>query len=171
MFWMGCGFRSSGDASKVIEAQFGVRCLPLALADPSFYHLDTCFCALPSGDVIYFPGAFTAAALDTIHAHVAPDARIALDRADAARFAASAVCLDRTVVLSGCSVGLRRNLEERGYAVAKTPLQAFQRSGGSACCLTLRLDHESRAIAAPVVAWSGKPGTRFPANNKAISNS
>ena len=58
-----------------------------------------------------------------------------------ARFAANAVCLDRTVVLSRCSVALRRRLEDRGYKVAKTPLQAFQRSGGSACCLTLRLDH------------------------------
>jgi hypothetical protein len=27
--------------------------------------------------------------------------------------------------------------------VLTTPLQAFLRSGGSACCLTLRLDHRS----------------------------
>jgi hypothetical protein len=32
--------------------------------------------------------------------------------------------------------------------VAKTPLNAFLRSGGSACCLTLRLDHLSRAAQA-----------------------
>jgi hypothetical protein len=38
---------------------------------------------------------------------------------------------------------LRRKLEQRGYAVAETPLDVFQRSGGSACCLTLRLDHAS----------------------------
>ena len=36
-------------------------------------------------------------------------------------------------------------LEERGYAVIETPLHAFLRSGGSACCLTLRLDHRSSA--------------------------
>jgi N-dimethylarginine dimethylaminohydrolase len=35
-------------------------------------------------------------------------------------------------------------LEERGYTVIKAPLHAFLRSGGSACCLTLRLDHQTR---------------------------
>jgi N-dimethylarginine dimethylaminohydrolase len=44
-------------------------------------------------------------------------------------------------VLSSCSDALRRTLEGHGYTVAKTPLQAFLRSGGSTCCLTLRLDH------------------------------
>jgi hypothetical protein len=29
----------------------------------------------------------------------------------------------------------------------EAPLTVFQRSGGSACCLTLRLDHQSAAIA------------------------
>ncbi len=145
LFWMGCGFRSDAAANYVIEEQFGVRCLPLALADPSFYHLDTAFCALPLGDVLYYPAAFTAAALDSIHEHVAPAQRIELNRADATRFAANAVCFDRVLVLSSCSDMLRRTLEERGYTVAKTPLQAFLRSGGSACCLTLRLDHQTRA--------------------------
>ena len=145
LFWMGCGFRSDAAASTVIEEQFGVRCLPLALADPSFYHLDTAFCALPHGEVLYYPQAFMAAALDTIHEHVAPAQRIPLNRADATRFAANAVCVDRVLVLSSCSDALRRTLEERGYTVAKTPLQAFLRSGGSACCLTLRLDHQMRA--------------------------
>jgi N-dimethylarginine dimethylaminohydrolase len=128
----------------VIEEQFGARCLPLALADPSFYHLDTAFCALPCGGVLYYPGAFKAAALDTIHEHVAPAQRILLSRADAARFAANAVCFDRVLVLSSCSDALRRELERRGYTVAETSLHAFLHSGGSACCLTLRLDHQSR---------------------------
>src|ERR1019366_5915453 len=132
-------------ARHVIEEQFGVRCLPLALADPRFYNLDTAFCALPYGDVLYYPKAFTAAALDLIHNHVAPSQRIALSRADAERFAANAVCLDRVLVLSSCSDALQCTLEERDYMVAKTPLRAFLRSGGSACCLTLRLDHQTSA--------------------------
>lgn len=145
LFWIGSGFRSDVAARHAIEEQFGVPCLPLALADPSFYHLDTAFCALPTGDVLYFPGAFTPAALEMIHDRVAPAQRIALSRADAARFAANAVCVDRVVVMSAGSETLRRALEQRGYTVAKTPLHAFLRSGGSACCLTLRLDHTSRA--------------------------
>jgi len=146
LFWMGCGFRSDVAAKEVIEQRFGVPCVPLALADPSFYHLDTAFCALPSGDVVYYPGAFAPEALNAIHAHVKPARRIALDRADATRFAANAVSFDGVIVMSSCSEGLRRTLAERGYTVAKTPLHAFLRSGGSACCLTLRLDFRSRAV-------------------------
>lgn len=145
LFWMGTGFRSDLAARHAIENEFGVRCLALMLTDPSFYHLDTAFCALPSGDVLYYPNAFTPAALATIHDHVAPAQRIPLNRADAARFAANAVCIDRTVVMSSCSDALRRALADRGYTVAKTPLHAFLRSGGSACCLTLRLDHQTMA--------------------------
>jgi N-dimethylarginine dimethylaminohydrolase len=145
LFWVGCGFRSDAAASHVIEERFGVRCLPLALADPRFYHLDTAFCALPCGGVLYYPGAFTAAALETIHEHVAPAQRILLDSEDATRFAANAVCLGRVLLLSSCSDALQRDLEALGYTVAKTPLHAFLRSGGSACCLTLRLDHHTKA--------------------------
>jgi N-dimethylarginine dimethylaminohydrolase len=146
LFWMGCGFRSDAAAAPVLERFFGVPCLVLTLADPSFYHLDTALCALPCGGVIYYPGAFTPEALATIHRHVAPAERIALVRDDATRFAANAVCAGRTIVLSSCSSALRRALERRGYAVVETPLDVFQRSGGSACCLTLRLDHAAATV-------------------------
>jgi N-dimethylarginine dimethylaminohydrolase len=148
LFWMGCGFRSDVGATRAIERELGLRCVSLPLADPSFYHLDTAFCVLPCGSVIYYPPAFTPGALAAIQARVAPEQRIALNRGDATRFAANAVCVDRTVVLSSAGAALRRALEERGYTVAETPLDVFQKSGGSACCLTLRLDHRSRVAAA-----------------------
>jgi N-dimethylarginine dimethylaminohydrolase len=150
LFWLGCGFRSDAEAVSVVERQFGYRCLPLRLADACFYHLDTALCALPCGSVMYYPGAFTPAARAIIDAHVAPEDRVALDRADAERFAANAVCIRDTIVLSSCSPALRARLEDRGYTVVETPLHAFLRSGGSACCLTLRLDHRSDAAAAAV---------------------
>jgi N-dimethylarginine dimethylaminohydrolase len=146
LFWMGSGFRTAAAAGPVLGEYLNVQCLTLALADPSFYHLDTAFCALPCGSVVYYPAAFTPAALATIHEHVAPDDRIALDHADATRFVANAVCLSRSLVLSSCSETLRSDLEERGYAVVERPLHAFLRSGGSACCLTLRLDHRSSMV-------------------------
>jgi N-dimethylarginine dimethylaminohydrolase len=95
---------------------------------------------------MYYPDAFTPAARATIEAHVAPEQRIALDRADAERFAANTVCIGKTIVLSSCSRSLRTRLNDRGYAVVEAPLHAFMRSGGSACCLTLRLDHCSEAV-------------------------
>jgi len=148
LFWMGCGFRSDERAAREVEAAFGVPCLPLKLSEASYYHLDTALCALPCGGVIYYPAAFTPAALDTIHTRVAPADRIPLTLEDAARFAANAVVVGRSIVLSSCSPELRRTLEQRGYRVIETPLDAFQRSGGSACCLTLRLDHRAQAQSA-----------------------
>jgi N-dimethylarginine dimethylaminohydrolase len=151
-FWMGSGFRSDKTAAAVVEESFGTACVPLDLADPSFYHLDTAFCPLPCGGVIYHPRAFTAEARAVIERRVAPADRIALDPADAARFAANAVCFGRVLVLSSCSETLRGALQQRGYAVVTTPLAAFLRSGGSACCLTLRLDNRSRAVAQTIPA-------------------
>ena len=52
----------------------------LPLADPSFYHLDTAFCALPCGGVIYYPAAFTPPALARDPPPVAPLDRIVLTR-------------------------------------------------------------------------------------------
>jgi N-dimethylarginine dimethylaminohydrolase len=144
--WLGCGFRSDAAAAPAIEEALGLRCVALPLADPRFYHLDTALCALPCGGVIYYPQAFTPVALAAIHEHVAPADRIELSQSDAARFAANAVYVGRAIVLSSCGNALRAKLERRGYAVVETPLDVFQKSGGSACCLTLRLDHRTRAV-------------------------
>jgi N-dimethylarginine dimethylaminohydrolase len=146
LFWLGCGFRSDAAAASFLTQWLGRPVVALPLAQPRFYHLDTAFCVLPCGSLMYYPEAFTPAAQTTIDAHVAPEHRIALDRADAERFAANAVCVHNTIVLSSCSKSLRSALQERGYMVVETPLQAFLRSGGSACCLTLRLDHRSQVL-------------------------
>jgi N-dimethylarginine dimethylaminohydrolase len=171
-FWMGCGPRSDRLAAQFVTDQFGVDCIPLELTDPSFYHLDTAFCALTSGDVIYYPQAFAPAARHAIEERVAPEQRIALERDDAMTFAANTVPLDHSLLMSSCTDRLRHRLEERGYTVVATPLHAFLRSGGSACCLTLRLDHRSQGArdqaidrttppstlrAAPVVALAPSP--------------
>jgi N-dimethylarginine dimethylaminohydrolase len=172
LLWMGCGFRSDAAAGAVLEEYLGVRAIALPLADPRFYHLDTAFCALPCGGVIYYPGAFTATALAAIHRHVAPPERITLGYADARRFAANAVCAAGTIVLSTCSAALRRKLEQRGYEVVETPLDVFQKSGGSACCLTLRLDHESSAAMAQRNARRAVPADIVPVKrSRALSSS
>lgn len=170
LFWLGCGFRSDIAAAAFLERQFGHRCLPLPLADACFYHLDTALCALPCGSIMYYPGAFTPAARATIKAHVAPEHRIMLDRADAERFAANAVCIGKTIVLSSCSRWLRTILNERGYAVIETPLHAFLRSGGSACCLTLRLDHHAKVLGA-IVEQTGNRIARVRASAQGRSSS
>jgi len=144
LFWMGYGPRSDRAAQAVVEDMFGVRTVALELVDPRFYHMDTALSPLPSGELMYVPGAFTAAGRAEIEARIARELRIELAEQDANRFAANAVCLGDVVLLSRCSERLRAELAERGYRVRPAPLDSFLRSGGSAFCLTLALDRRSR---------------------------
>ncbi len=148
LFWMGFGHRSELRAAAAVEAAFGLPVVPLQLADPRFYHLDTAFCPLPSGDVIYHADAFTDEGRTAIAARVAESKRVVLSEAEAAQFSANAVCVGSTIVMSRCSDPLRKRLSRRGYDVADTPLDTFLQSGGSAACLTLRLDRSSSARSA-----------------------
>jgi N-dimethylarginine dimethylaminohydrolase len=146
LFWTGYGQRSDAAARGKVADVFGVEVMPIELATPRFYHLDTAMCVLSRGEIIYFPNAFTHASKDAFEARVAQHARIAVSDDDARQFAANAVCIDNTLLLSGCSDRLRTQLHERGYRVVATPLSSFLRSGGAAFCLTLRLDWRSRDV-------------------------
>ena len=150
LFWMGYGQRSDLGARPIVEREFGVDVVALELADARFYHMDTALRPLPGGEVIYYPGAFTAKGREEIRRRVPVDQRIEIKFDDARRLAANAVSIDDAVMLSGCSSALRANIERRGYRVIATPLNAFRRSGGSAFCLTLRLDHRSLGMRAAV---------------------
>ena len=144
LFWMGFGQRSDAAARHAVADTFGVDVVPLALADPRFYHLDTALCPLPRGEVVYLPQAFTDEALAAIRNWVEPDRRIEIAPSDASLLAANAVCVGDTIVMAdGASLALRNALRARGYRVVRTPLGSFRRSGGAAFCLTLRLDWHS----------------------------
>lgn len=150
LFWMGHGPRSDAAARHAVAETFGQDVVALELADERFYHMDTALSALPRGEVMYLPDAFTKAGQAAIRARVAPEQRIGIGGEDGCRLAANAVCLGNAVVMSGCSERLRAELAERGYQVVTTPLPSFLRSGGSAFCLTLRLDRRSvPAVATP----------------------
>jgi arginine dihydrolase len=148
IFWMGYGPRSDAGARAIVAETFGQEVLALELADHRFYHMDTALCPLAGGDVMYFPGAFTRAGLDEIRSRIAPEHRIEITPDDGFRLAANAVCLGDTVLVSSASEHLQAELTARGYRLVVTPLDSFLRSGGSAFCLTLRLDRSSVATPA-----------------------
>ncbi len=83
MFWLGYGQRSDAAAQRAVEELFGVEVMPLELADPRFYHMDTALSPLPRGEVMYVPEAFTAAGLATIRARVPRGKRIEVEIEDA----------------------------------------------------------------------------------------
>jgi N-dimethylarginine dimethylaminohydrolase len=143
LFWLGFGPRSDAAAQDIVEDVFGAPAIALELADPRFYHMDTALCPLPGGEVMFVPGAFTPQGRAVIRDRVDATQRIEVGVEDACQLAANAVCVGNTLVMSACSERLRSSLEERGYRIVTTPLPSFLRSGGSAFCLTLRLDRRS----------------------------
>jgi ornithine aminotransferase len=140
LVWVGYGQRSSREMQYVISETYAVPTVALELVDPRFYHLDTCFCPLAGGEVIYYPPAFSPAALAQLHELVDRDLLIDAGHDDAHHLAVNSVCLGRDVVLCHASNSLRARLSERGYRPHVVPLDSFNRSGGAAFCLTLRLD-------------------------------
>jgi N-dimethylarginine dimethylaminohydrolase len=140
LFWVGYGPRSSKQATTIVEETFAFRAVSLELVDPRFYHLDTGFSVLADGEIMYFKNALSPGALGELHDRVDSRDRIEVDEEDACRMSLNGIGMGRTLILSDCSPNLRRKLADRGYSVEVTPLSAFQLSGGSAYCLTLRTD-------------------------------
>ena len=56
--WAGYGFRSELDSHPYIAKWLDIEVLSLRLIDDRFYHLDTCFCPLIDGYLLYYPEAF-----------------------------------------------------------------------------------------------------------------
>jgi N-dimethylarginine dimethylaminohydrolase len=147
-FWAGHGQRSTANSLPVIEKIFGQRAVGLELATDRFYHLDTCFCPLVGGKVLYYPSAFTAAALAAIHAHVRPEDRIEATDKEAGAFCVNAVNIGRQIVMAKAPESLRSKLRTLGYNLCEVDLAPFILSGGGAYCMTLRLDRRSESSAA-----------------------
>jgi N-dimethylarginine dimethylaminohydrolase len=143
LFWAGYGQRSLHAATTHLAAFFGREVVALELATDQFYHLDTCFCPLSGGEVLFYPPAFTPDARALIHAHVAPEQRLEASAEDAAAFCVNAVNIDRTIVMARAPDHVRAMLTERGYTVSDVDLDPFILSGGGAYCMTLRLDRSA----------------------------
>ncbi len=135
--------RSDAPAMQWIAEEIGCRVIPVQLVDERYYHLDTCFCPLSETEAILYPPAFDEYARKALRESIEHPIIVADE--EAARFACNAVVLgEHVVVNTGCPV-LERNLRERGYEPHATPLDEFIKAGGSAKCLTLRLDGEDAA--------------------------
>ena len=139
------GYRLRSDARSELWLgdRLGVEVLPLELVDARYYHLDTCFCPLADGEAIYYPGAFDEYGRAVLAARIPK--LIAVTADEAVSFSCNAVVVGRSVVLNDGAPKLSKSLTDAGYAVRPVRLTEFIKSGGSAKCLTLRLDGEEAA--------------------------
>jgi len=139
--WFG-GYRQRSDirALSSIGDHFHREIIPLELIDGRFYHLDTCFCPLSGGELLYYPAAFDRYGAVAIEERIPKHRRLPVPEDEALLFACNAVCVGKHVALPAGCAATERLLQERGYQTHPVTLDEFMKSGGSAKCLTLALD-------------------------------
>ena len=139
--WFG-GYRQRTDIRSfpTLSELFRREIIPLELIDGRFYHLDTCFCPLTGGELLYFPAAFDAYGLAAIMERIPEERRIPVPEEEAIRFACNAVSVGKHVVIPAGCPRTMQILRDRGYRTHAVELDEFMKSGGAAKCLTLALD-------------------------------
>ena len=134
----GHGFRTDRESHALVGRMLGVDVVSLELADPRFYHLDTCFCPLNDTTVLYAPAALTAVSARLVRQLVPHVIEVPLEVA--AGFACNAMPVDGCVVSSLAAARLERPLADAGFETIELPMSEFMKSGGGVRCLSLPLD-------------------------------
>jgi N-dimethylarginine dimethylaminohydrolase len=137
--WAAHGVRTCLHSHRHVADAWHTPVTSLHLVDPRFYHLDICFAPLSGGHVLYFPEAFDAASRQKIEAAYAVDKRIAVSELEATQFACNVINVGQKILMGAVKTDLAERLSGVGYDVMELPLSEFQRGGGSAKALALRL--------------------------------
>ncbi|MEU4677152.1 dimethylargininase [Micromonospora sp. NPDC023737] len=135
----GHGFRTELPAHAEAQEALGRPVVSLRLVDPRFYHLDVALAAIDDANIVYFPGAFSAASQKVL-AQLFPDAVIA-DDADIMAFGLNLVSDGLNVVLNSQAAGLAEKLEAVGYHPVPVELSELKKGGGSVKCCIAELRH------------------------------
>lgn len=134
----GYRFRTEERALDHLDTLLGAEVVRLELADPRFYHLDTCFCPLGDGRLLWYPPAFAADSRAEVERRF-PRA-VAVPEADALRFACNALVVGDAVVLNAGCAATEAAIASFGLRPVPTPTDEFIKAGGSVKCLVLMLD-------------------------------
>ena len=89
---------------------------------------------------MYYPGAFDADSLAEIKRRVSPNKQIIVDEKDATNFACNSVNIGDVVIMNQASKDLKIKIEAAGFDIEQVDLSEFLKAGGSAKCLTLKLN-------------------------------
>lgn len=131
--------RSDKDAYPYISKLLDIRVVPFELIDSRFYHLDTCFCPLTDGYLMYYPGAFNEHDNKIIENEFPEEKRIPVTEEEAVKFSCNAVCIDKSIIMNHSTERLKDKLNEEGFETHEIDFSEFIKAGGSAKCLTLKL--------------------------------
>jgi N-dimethylarginine dimethylaminohydrolase len=131
----GHGFRTDRAAIPLVASALGVDVVELELIDPRYYHLDTCFCPLDAGAILYAPAAFSPTSREVVQRLAGRIIEVPDDLA--AGFACNAMVVGDLVVSSEAVEGLSGQLREAGYRALGLPMGEFMKAGGGVRCLSL----------------------------------
>lgn len=133
----GFGFRTDIDAHAEVSRLLDVEVVSLELVDPHFYHLDTCFCPLALGVVMFAPHAFSpesARAVRRLVPHV-----IEVPTPLAHDFVCNGVVVGGHLLSSTGVEEMDGPLHHEGLNATALPMSEFLKAGGGVRCLTLEL--------------------------------
>ncbi|MGA8533664.1 MAG: arginine deiminase-related protein [Candidatus Tumulicola sp.] len=134
--WAGHGFRSSAPGIERFARAMhpeGIRVVPIQLADPTFYHLDTCFSPLNAEAALLYPDALAGESLDTLRREWKRVHEVTRD--DAMRFACNGVAVGRHYITSYLSPSLRNVMAAEGLEPLLLDTSEFEKAGGSVFCM------------------------------------
>lgn len=134
--WVGYGFRTSFACKDQLELVIDNEVNMLELVDPRWYHLDTAFCPLSDGTLMWYPGAFSKTSQALIN-KVYSD-QIVVSESDASKFACNAVVVDKTVILPK-NERVSDTLQCFGFTSIELDFSEFIKAGGAAKCLCLEI--------------------------------
>ena len=138
--WAAHGVRTCLHSHRHVADAWQTRVTSLHLADPRFYHLDTCFAPLNGGYVMYFPEAFDALSIEKIEAAYPESRRIVVTEQEATHFACNVINIGQSILMNTIvHSDLPDRLMDLGFDVTQLPLGEFLKGGGSAKSLALRL--------------------------------
>lgn len=135
----GHGFRTETAAHAEAQEALGRPVVSLRLVDPRFYHLDVALASIDDENVVYCPGAFSAAS-QRVLTQLFPDAVIADDE-DALAFGLNLVSDGLNVVLNSEATRLAGKLKAAGYQPVPVELAELKKGGGSVKCCIAELRH------------------------------
>ena len=142
--WIGHGFRTISSSHREVGEFLGMdynrNVHSLLLVEPEYYHLDTCFCPLDGGHLLFYPKAFSSNDVRLFYDKFGKDNCIEVSEEDAKNFACNAISLGNKVVLNRATEKLTYDLQDHGYDVYENNMSEFLLSGGSTKCSILHLD-------------------------------
>ena len=131
------GIRSDKEALLFIAEEFQLEPIIVELAQEKFYHLDTCFQQLPSGDAIFYPEAFKDQSLKTFETLFN---LIPVSEHDANKLTCNAVVINNTVIFPSDDIEAIKTVERLGLNPEVADVSEFIKSGGACQCLVIALN-------------------------------